>query len=60
MAKWQLEDAKPTSGEARHGDFVDLLLRFPEIPDEVAAELEGSRPVEPVREIEFQPEAQMP
>lgn len=39
--------------EAKRGDFVDLLLQFPEIPDDVAAELEGSRPVEPVREIEL-------
>lgn len=38
---------------AGRGDFVDLLLEFPEIPDEVAAALEGSRPVEAVREIEL-------
>jgi hypothetical protein len=53
MAEWQLEDAKSRFGEAKHGNFVDLLPRFPKIPDEIAAELEGSRPVEPVREIEF-------
>ncbi|HEV7284235.1 MAG TPA: type II toxin-antitoxin system Phd/YefM family antitoxin [Kaistia sp.] len=39
--------------EAKRGDFVDLLLQFPEIPDEVAAALEGSRPVEAVREIDL-------
>lgn len=34
-------------------DFVDLILAMPELPEDIAAELEASRRVEKSREIDL-------